>query len=263
MEKTTFKISKMDCPSEESLIRLKLDEIAEVAHLEFDISNRQLTVFHRGNLSKIENSIASLNLGEQFLNTETSNRTDFGNPAQQRKLLWAVIFINFAFFLIELTTGLISRSMGLVADSLDMLADSFVYGLGLFAVGGSIARKKSIARIAGYLQILLATIGFIEVVRRFLNVEEIPDFQVMIIVSIFALGANATSLYLLQRSKSEEAHMKATMICTSNDIIINLGIIIAGVLVTMLNSNKPDLIIGTIVFVLVMQGALRILKLGK
>ena len=57
--------------------------------------------------------------------------------------------------------------------------------------------------------------------------------------------------------------MKASMIFTSNDVIINLGVIIAGLLVNWLNSSKPDLIIGTIVFVLVIQGAFRILKLSK
>jgi Co/Zn/Cd efflux system component len=86
----------------------------------------------------------------------------------------------------------------------------------------------------------------------------------MIIVSIFALIANGICLYILQKSKSkDEAHMKASMIFTSNDVIINLGVIVAGLLVNWLNSSKPDLIIGTIVFVLVLQGAFRILRLSK
>lgn len=86
----------------------------------------------------------------------------------------------------------------------------------------------------------------------------------MIIVSIFALIANGICLYLLQQSKSkQEAHMKASMIFTSNDVIINLGVILAALLVHWLNSNKPDLVIGSIVFILVVQGAIRILKLGK
>ena len=154
--------------------------------------------------------------------------------------------------------------MGLVADSLDMLADSFVYGISLFAIGGTLIKKKRIAKIAGYFQILLATIGFLEVLRRFFGAEKLPDFSTMIIVSIFALIANGICLYILQKSKSkDEAHMKASMIFTSNDVIINTGVIIAGLLVYWLNSNKPDLIIGTIVFVLVIQGALRILNLSK
>jgi Co/Zn/Cd efflux system component len=163
-----------------------------------------------------------------------------------------------------MTTGIISKSMGLVADSLDMLADSFVYGISLFAVGGTVIKKKRIAKTAGYFQIALAVIGFIEVLRRFFGEEKLPNFSTMIIVSIFALIANGICLYILQKSKSkEEAHMKASMIFTSNDVIINLGVISAGLLVNWLDSSKPDLIIGTIVFVLVIQGAIRILKLGK
>jgi Co/Zn/Cd efflux system component len=167
------------------------------------------------------------------------------------------------FFLIEITTGLISRSMGLVADSLDMLADAFVYGISLFAVGGPLARKKGTAKVAGYFQMTLAVIGIIEVLRRFFGIEQMPDFATMIAVSIFALIANGVCLYLLQKSKSKEAHMQASMIFTSNDVIINLGVIVAGILVHSLHSNKPDLIIGTIVFIMVVRGSLRILKLGK
>ncbi len=264
INKTTFEITKMDCPSEENLIRMKLDGITSIANLEFDIPNRKLTVYHTGDIEIIEESVNELNLGGKKISTEQTNQTDFKENANQKKLLWAVLTINFLFFIIEITTGLISKSMGLVADSLDMLADSFVYGISLFAVGGTLIKKKRIAKLAGYFQITLAIIGFIEVLRRFLGEEKLPDFSTMIIVSILALIANGICLYILQKSKSkEEAHMKASMIFTSNDVIINLGVIMAGILVNSLNSNKPDLIIGTIVFVLVIQGAFRILKLSK
>ncbi|GMQ29648.1 cation transporter [Algoriphagus confluentis] len=264
MHKTGFEITKMDCPSEENLIRMKLNGISGIAHLDFDIPNRKLTVFHTGEIDPIEKSILELDLGGKKISSEKTEQTDFQEDTNQKKLLWTVLGINFSFFLIEMTTGLISKSMGLVADSLDMLADSFVYGISLFAVGGSLSRKKRIAKLAGYFQITLALIGFVEVLRRFFGAEKVPDFSTMIVVSIFALLANGICLYLLQKSKSrEEAHMKASMIFTSNDVIINLGVITAGILVLWLDSNKPDLIIGTIVFGLVIQGALRILKLGK
>ncbi|WMN13012.1 cation transporter [Marivirga salinae] len=264
MNKTIFEITKMDCPSEENLIRMKLEGISSVANLDFDIPNRKLTVFHRGEIDQIEKFVLELNLGGKKISTEQTNQTEFKENTNQRKLLWIVLGINFSFFLIEMTSGLISKSMGLVADSLDMLADSFVYGISLFAVGGTLSRKKRIAKLAGYFQITLAIIGFVEVLRRFFGAEKLPDFSTMIVVSIFALIANGICLYLLQNSKSkDEAHMKASMIFTSNDVVINLGVITAGVLVNWLNSNKPDLIIGTIVFGLVIQGAIRILKLGK
>jgi len=254
----------MDCPSEENLIRMNLDGISGIGQLDFDIPNRKLTVFHSEPVDLIEQSITALNLGGKRISTEQTDKTDFASDAHQKNLLWAVLGINFAFFVIEMSTGLISRSMGLVADSLDMLADSFVYGISLLAVGKSISRKKRIARLAGYFQIVLAIIGFAEVLRRFFGAESLPNFTTMIVISFFALLANALCLYLLQKSKNkEEAHMKASLIFTSNDVIINLGVIAAGLLVHWLDSNKPDLIIGTIVFVLVIQGAVRILKVGK
>ncbi len=254
----------MDCPSEENLIRMKLDGISSIANLDFDIPNRKLTVFHSSQIDQIEKSVMDLNLGGKKISTEQTEQTDFKENTNQKKLLWSVLIINFVFFIIEMTTGLLSKSMGLVADSLDMLADSFVYGISLFAVGGTLIKKKRIAKFAGYFQITLAIVGFIEVLRRFFGTEQLPDFSIMIVVSIFALIANGICLYILQNSKSkEEAHIKASMIFTSNDVIINLGVIIAGILVSWLNTNKPDLIIGTIVFVVVIQGAFRILKLGK
>ncbi|EAY24449.1 cation transporter [Microscilla marina] len=261
MKKTTFKISKMDCPSEENLIRMKLEGLGAIKSLDFDIPQRTLQVFHEGDSHEIAQALNKLNLGSQPVNTEDAGNVVFAKAQNQRKLLWAVLLINFAFFLIELTTGFISKSMGLVADSLDMLADALVYALSLFAVGGSLVRKQRIAKVAGYFQLLLAILGFSEVLRRFFGGTTIPDFTLMIYVSVFALVGNAACLYLLQKSKSKEAHMQASMIFTSNDIIINLGVIVAGALVHWLESGVPDLIIGAFVFILVVQGALRILKL--
>ena len=181
----------------------------------------------------------------------------------QSKLLLTVLAINLGFFLIEITTGIISRSMGLIADSLDMLADASVYGLSLWAVVSTVARKKSVARFSGIIQFVLAGIGIVEVTRRVILVDTVPDYRIMIVVSILALIANSVCLYLLQKSKSEEAHMKASMIFTSNDVIINSGVVLAAILVMVTESKYPDLIIGGIVFLIVVRGAIRMLKLGK
>jgi Co/Zn/Cd efflux system component len=243
---------------------MKLEGLSSIKSLIFEIENRNLTVFHSEDSGEIEKRLNELNLGSERKETTIVKQEEFiNNPSVQSKLLWTVLIINFAFFIIEITTGFISKSMGLVADSLDMLADAMVYGLSLWAVGSTVFRKKKVARLSGYFQLALALIGLIEVIRRFISVEAVPDFRTMIIVSILALVANSICLYLLQKSKSEEAHMKATMIFTSNDIIINTGIIVAGILVLLTHSKYPDLIIGAIVFLIVVRGAFRILKLGK
>ncbi len=253
----------MDCPSEENLIRMKLDNHSSIVKLDFKIDDRELTVYHDENENEILKSLESLSLNAKLINTEWSSEDIIHDDKVQSKLLWQVLVINFAFFLVEMSFGLISKSMGLVADSLDMLSDSFVYGLSLIAVGGVVSKKKRIASLSGYVQILLAIFGIIEVFRRFFFEEELPNYQTMIIVSVFALLANWLCLYLLQKSKSEDAHMKASMIFTSNDIIINAGVILAGISVSLFTNRLPDLIIGSAVFLIVLRGAFRILKLAK
>lgn len=254
----------MDCPAEENLIRIKLSEIDAVRSMEFDIPNRSLVVYHVNEASIIRSAIASLGLNEKLVNTTEADIEIPSDPSKQSRILWVVLFINFGFFLIESATGLISGSMGLVADSLDMLADAFVYGISLLAVGKSLVRKKKVAKLAGYFQLILAILGFSEIIRRFISGVALPDFTLMITVSILALVANSICLVLLNRSSNkDEAHIKASMIFTSNDVIINLGVILAGVLVFRTGSGIPDLIVGSIVFILVVRGAMRILALGK
>lgn len=244
---------------------MKLADLPNIGSLNFDIANRQLIVYHTDSYDQILLQLDSLKLGTSVFDSTPADNFELVSDTsdKERKLLWQVLAINFFFFTLELVTGIISNSMGLVADSLDMLADSIVYGLALFAVGGTLARKKNVAKSAGYFQLALAVFGLFEVIRRFVGLEEVPAFQTMIIISILALIGNALCLYLLQKSKSKDAHIKASMIFTSNDVIVNLGVIFAGLLVYLTNTKYPDLIVGTIVFFIVGFGAIKIMELSK
>ncbi len=262
--KTTFSISKMDCPSEERMIRMKLEGLSNVRSLLFDIPGRSLVVHHTEDYHNLLAALDSLHLDTKLLSSEPTDAVDVvSTHREERRVLWQVLGINFFFFALEMLTGFIAGSMGLVADSLDMLADSIVYALSLFAVGGTISRKKRVAGVAGYFQFGLAVLGLAEVIRRFVGYEETPDFHLMIIISFLALAGNAICLYLLQKSRSREAHMQASVIFTSTDVIVNLGVIVAGVAVYLTTSKLPDLIVGTIIFMLVGRGAYRILQLSK
>lgn len=263
MKRTDFIVSKMDCPCEEQIIRMALDGIEGIAKLEFDIPNRKLAVYHTAEDSSVEAKLISLNLGAKFISTVETVTEKVTDDENQRKILWIVLAINFGFFLLELIYGIIAKSVGLLGDSIDMFADALVYGLSLLAVAGTIALKKRVAGIAGYFQLTLAVLGFAEVIRRFLGVEQIPDFTTMVVISSMALVGNALSLFFLQKARSSEAHIKASMIFTSNDIIVNLGVIMAGLLVNWLNSNIPDLVIGAVAFSFVLIGSFRILKLSR
>jgi Co/Zn/Cd efflux system component len=254
----------MDCPSEERMIRMKLDGLSAIRSLRFDLPGRTLEVYHTDGGDILLAALESLQLGATLVSSEPADPADMRQKhRQESRVLWQVLAINLFFFALEMLTGFIAGSMGLVADSLDMLADSVVYGLSLFAVRGTVSRKKKIAGAAGYFQLVLALLGFAEVIRRFAGYEEAPDFLLMIIISLFALTGNAICLYLLQKSENREAHMRASMIFTSTDVIVNVGVIVAGVLVYLTASKLPDLAVGTIVFILVGRGAYRILQLRK
>lgn len=242
---------------------MKLEGFNNVISMQFDIPQRMLQVYHTGSHDNIATALDSLQLAARLVGSEVAVDDIKDAHSAERRVLWQVLGINFLFFVLEILTGFVAGSMGLVADSLDMLADSIVYGLSLFAVGGTILRKKRIAAAAGYFQLTLAILGFVEVLRRFLGHEEIPDFHLMVVISVLALIGNAVCLWLLQKTKSTEAHMQASMIFTSTDVIVNLGVIVAGVIVYLTSSKLPDLTIGTIVFVLVARGACRILRLSK
>ena len=101
MFKSTYKISKLDCPSEESLIRMKLEGLSSIKSLIFDIENRNLTVFHSEDSGEIEKRLNELNLGSERKETTIVKQEEFiTNPSVQSKLLWTVLIINFAFFII-------------------------------------------------------------------------------------------------------------------------------------------------------------------
>ncbi len=261
--KTTYKVEKMDCPNEEHLIRMGLKDLTNVKSIVSDIPKRILYVYHYDSPDEITERINNLNLEPRLITTEKFNDNAQTDVKSQKKVLIQVLIINLFFFSLEVITGLLANSMGLVADSLDMLADSIVYSLSLFAVRAPTSKKKLVAAVAGFFQMSLAILGFIEVIKRTIGYGDDPDFKIMIVISLLALIGNAICLYLLYKSKSEEAHMKASMIFTSNDVIANLGVIVAGIFVYLTESRMPDLLIGAIIFLIVARGAYRIIGLSR
>lgn len=178
------------------------------------------------------------------------------------RALQILLALNGGMFVLEVLLGWAAQSMGLVADGLDMGADAAVYFLALLAIGASAQRKLSAARFAGHVQLALASVAILEVGRRWL-VGSAPEAEVMIGVSLLALAVNVACLALLRRHREGEVHLEAAWIFSATDVQANLGVLTAGVLVSVLGSPVPDLVIGLIVCWLVLRGALRIRKRVK
>lgn len=182
------------------------------------------------------------------------------SEAQESSTLRWLLAINAFMFVVEMTAGLIVQSAGLIADSLDMFADAAVYGLALYAVGHAAKLQLRAAHIAGLLQLTLAVGVIAEVGRRFIFGSE-PESLTMMTIAFVALVANISCLLLISLHREGGAHMKASWIFSANDVVINLGVILAGALVAWTGSSYPDLVIGAIVGLIVLNGARRILAL--
>lgn len=178
------------------------------------------------------------------------------------KILIILLSINAVMFVTELIFGIWSESTALIADSLDMLADATVYGIALYAVGKSLLKKINAAHLSGVFQILLGIMVCVDVLRRFFTGSD-PVSTLMITVGCFALIANIICLVLISKHKHGEVHMRASWIFSKNDVIANIGIILSGILVYLLDSRFPDLIVGMIISILVIRGGIFIIKDAK
>lgn len=263
--KTRFSVPKMDCPSEENLIRMALADVPAVGALDFDLKGRVLTVRHDGSPNALLARLTPLNLGAQVLDSIQSSEVQAVVPeaegdAAEARTLKLLLAINGAMFVFEMVVGLIAQSTGLIADSLDMFADAAVYGLALYAVGRAATLKVQAARIAGWLQVVLALGALSEVVRRAVVGSE-PESMLMMGIGLVALIANVICLVLIAKKRDRGAHMTASYIFSANDVIANIGVIVAGALVAWTGSSYPDLVIGTAIALVVLNGARRILNL--
>lgn len=179
--------------------------------------------------------------------------------ASQNKVLYWLLGINGAMFVIELGVGLLADSTALIADSMDMLADAVVYAIGIYAVGKSFIHKANAAKVSGYFQLMLGVIILIDIIRRSIMGSE-PVSYLMMGMGAVALVANVICLLIIRKHKDGDVNMRASWIFSSNDVVANMGVVAAGALVLWLDSRLPDLIIGVIVSIVVLCGAWTILK---
>ena len=177
----------------------------------------------------------------------------------ESKVLVILLLINAVMFLVEFGVGWWAQSTALIADAMDMLADAMVYGVGLYAVGKAASAKIHAATLSGWLQAGIGLLVIVDVIRRFIYGSE-PASILMMGMGVIALIANVICLILISKHRKGEVHMRASWIFSKNDVIANLGVILAGVMVGWTGSRLPDLIIGFVVALIVFRGGIFILQ---
>lgn len=179
--------------------------------------------------------------------------------AQQRRVLQIVLGINAAMFFIESTAGVVARSTALLADSLDMLGDTLVYAFSLWVITRDRYWRAGAALLKGVIMALFGTGVLIEALYKTIH-PVLPDAPVIGAVGLAALAANTLCLILLLRHRHDDINMRSTWLCSRNDIIANLSVLVAAGAVAATGSMWPDVAVGLGIALLFLHSAAHILR---
>ena len=177
-----------------------------------------------------------------------------------RRALWLVIAINGALFFVEMIAGRIGQSQALQADALDFFADTITYGLSLYVIGMSLKARSLVVLLKG---LSLAGMGlwvFGSTVYR-VFIPGIPQAEVMGLIGFLALLANLISVLLLVRYRDGDANVRSVWLCSRNDAIGNVAVILAGSAVWITSNAWPDLIVASFMSGLFLWSSAQILHL--
>lgn len=176
-----------------------------------------------------------------------------------KRRLWIVIAINAAMFAVEMTAGQLARSQALQADALDFLGDALTYGISLAVIGASI-RVRTNAALAKALSLLLMGLWVLgSTIYRVIYVG-VPEAEIMGMIGLLALIANLASVMLLIRYKDGDANVRSVWLCSRNDAIGNVAVMIAALGVWGTATGWPDLIVAGIMASLFLSSATQIFR---
>jgi len=178
---------------------------------------------------------------------------------RQARVLWVVLGINLAMFVVEFGAGLQADSLSLTGDSLDMLGDALVYGTSLYVIHRSVKVQAGAALLKGVIMFGFAIAVFARALYQFVT-EAAPTAEIMGIIGILALVANLICLGLLTRHRQDNLNMASVWLCSRNDIIANTSVLVAAALVFLTHSLLPDLAVGLLLTFIFAKSAGKVLS---
>ena len=178
---------------------------------------------------------------------------------RHKNVLIAVLVINAALFVIEAAAGLLANSMALLADSLDMLGDSLVYGFSLYVLWRSAAWKAKAALLKGAIMAVFGAGVLLEAIYK-TGSGIVPSAETMGIIGGLVLLGNGICFLLLLRHRTDDLNMRSTWLCSRNDIIANLSVLVAAIGVKAFDASWPDIVVGAAIAALLLRSAFSVLR---
>lgn len=178
---------------------------------------------------------------------------------RQWRVLAAVLAVNATMFCVEFAAGVLASSTALLADSLDMLGDSLVYGFSLFVLHRSIVWRSRAALLKGLVMAAFGLGVLGEAILR-LRAGVPPAAPAMAAFGAVALAANTLCFVLLWRHRGDDINLRSTWLCSRNDLIANVAVLMAAALVAGFGSIWPDFIVGVAIALLFLRTATSVLR---
>lgn len=182
-----------------------------------------------------------------------------GASDQYKRVLGIVIAINALMFVIEMSYGIVGESQALKADALDFLSDSLTYAMSLWAIGRSEGTRSNVALIKGFSLLALA-IWILVSTFYYVLVANSPSSLIMSGVAIAALTANVISVLLLMKYRDGDANVRSVWLCSRNDAIGNVAVLIAAAAVALTQTHWPDLVIALFLAGLFTHSSIKIIR---
>lgn len=180
------------------------------------------------------------------------------DPAYKRALI-AVIAINAIMFLVEMPMGFVGQSQALKADALDFLGDTFTYAISLAVIGKSITLRSRVAMFKG-ISLLLMGLWVLGSTIYSVFYNQNPEPVIMGSIGFAALTANLASVLLLVKFKDGDANVRSVWLCSRNDAIGNIMVMLAATGVWASGTGWPDLIVAGIMASLFLWGSVTIIR---
>ena len=189
-----------------------------------------------------------------------SNNPNFdGTSNAYRRALWWVIIINATMFIVEICAGITAKSQALQADALDFLGDTFTYSISLLVIGQALVWRTRAALLKG-ISLLLMGLWVLGSTLYQVLILGTPQALVMGSVGILALIANLICVLILFRFRNGDANVRSVWLCSRNDAINNVAVIIAAGAVWLSASAWPDLLVALVMASLFLHSAFLITR---
>ena len=182
-----------------------------------------------------------------------------GMSDSYKRVLWIIIAINAAMFVVEYIASFSAASMALQADALDFLGDTLTYSITFMVIGHSLRWRASAALFKGGTLLLMGLWVLVSTLYR-IFVLEVPDEFIMGSIALLAFSANLLSALLLMKYRDGDANVRSVWLCSRNDAIGNLAVLMAALLVYESQTRWPDLLVAFLMASLFLHSSYLIIK---